>query len=76
MAGIAAMGAEAIGAMEAMHEMTLDYLKTRKQFGRPIGDNQVLQHKAADMLVALEDLIRAGEEQHGTLVVIVAFTSP
>jgi alkylation response protein AidB-like acyl-CoA dehydrogenase len=54
MAGIAAMGAEAIGAMEAMHEMTQDYLKTRKQFGRPIGDNQVLQHKAADMLVALE----------------------
>jgi len=53
-AGIAAMGAEAIGAMEAMHEMTLDYLKTRKQFGRPIGDNQALQHKAADMLVALE----------------------
>jgi alkylation response protein AidB-like acyl-CoA dehydrogenase len=54
MAGIAAMGAEAIGAMEAMHEMTQDYLKTRKQFGRPIGDNQVLRHKAADMLVALE----------------------
>jgi pimeloyl-CoA dehydrogenase small subunit len=53
-AGIAAMGAESIGAMEAMHEMTLDYLKTRKQFGRPIGDNQALQHKAADMLVALE----------------------
>ena len=53
-AGIAAMAAEAVGAMEAMNTMTLDYLKTRQQFGKPIGQNQVLQHKADDMLVALE----------------------
>jgi pimeloyl-CoA dehydrogenase small subunit len=53
-AGIAAMSAEAVGAMDAMHSMTLDYLKTRQQFGKPIGTNQVLQHKSADMLVALE----------------------
>lgn len=53
-AGIAATSAEAIGAMEAMQSMTLDYLKTRTQFGRPIGDNQALQHRAAEMLVALE----------------------
>jgi pimeloyl-CoA dehydrogenase small subunit len=53
-AGIAAMAAEAIGAMEAMHAMTLDYLKTRQQFGRPIGQNQALQHRSAEMLIALE----------------------
>ena len=53
-AGIAATSAEVIGAMEAMQAMTLDYLKTRQQFGRPIGDNQALQHRAAEMLVALE----------------------
>jgi len=53
-AGIAAMSAEAVGAMEAMYAMTLDYLKTRQQFGKPIGQNQVMQHKAADMLVAME----------------------
>ena len=53
-AGIAAMGGEVVGAMEAMQAMTLDYLKTRQQFGRPIGDNQALQHRAAEMMVALE----------------------
>ncbi|MBV9376563.1 MAG: acyl-CoA dehydrogenase family protein [Alphaproteobacteria bacterium] len=53
-AGIAATAAEAVGAMEAMHEMTLEYLKTRQQFGRPIGDNQALQHRATEMLMELE----------------------
>ena len=48
------MAAEAVGAMEKMHEMTLEYLKTRKQFGKPIGEYQVLQHKSADMLIAME----------------------
>jgi len=51
---IAAQCAEAVGAMAAMHEMTVDYLKTRKQFGTPIGSFQVLQHRAADMLITLE----------------------
>jgi pimeloyl-CoA dehydrogenase small subunit len=52
--GIAATSAEAVGAMEAMHAMTLEYLKTRQQFGKPIGQNQVLQHRSAEMLIALE----------------------
>jgi alkylation response protein AidB-like acyl-CoA dehydrogenase len=53
-AGIAAFAAEAVGACEAAHAMTLEYLRTRVQFGRPIGTNQVLQHKAADMLIEVE----------------------
>jgi pimeloyl-CoA dehydrogenase small subunit len=51
---IAALCSEAVGAMAALHEMTVAYLKTRKQFGRAIGDFQVLQHRAVDMLTALE----------------------
>ena len=51
---IAALAAEAVGAMAAMHETTVDYMKTRKQFGVTIGSFQALQHRAADMLVALE----------------------
>ncbi len=53
-AGIAATAAEVIGTMETMQSMTLDYLKTRVQFGKPIGENQALQHRAAEMLVAME----------------------
>jgi pimeloyl-CoA dehydrogenase small subunit len=51
---IAALAAEAVGAMAALHEITVEYLKTRKQFGVPIGNFQVLQHRAAEMLIALE----------------------
>jgi pimeloyl-CoA dehydrogenase small subunit len=53
-AGIAAMGAEAVGAMEAMHAMTLEYSRTREQFGKPIGQNQVVQHRLAEMLMSME----------------------
>ena len=53
-AGIAAGAAEVVGAMEAMQAMTLDYLKTRVQFGKAIGENQALQHRAAEMMIALE----------------------
>jgi pimeloyl-CoA dehydrogenase small subunit len=51
---IAALCAEAVGAMQSMQDLTLEYLKTRKQFGRAIGSFQVLQHRSVDMLVALE----------------------
>jgi pimeloyl-CoA dehydrogenase small subunit len=51
---IAALCAEAVGAMDALLETTREYLKTRKQFGTPIGRFQVLQHRMADMLIAIE----------------------
>ena len=53
-ASLAALCAEAVGVMQAMHDMTVDYMKTRTQFGRPIGANQALQHRAVDMYVSLE----------------------
>ena len=52
--GIACTCAEAVGAMERTLEMTIEYLKTRKQFGAPIGNFQALRHRAADMKMQLE----------------------
>ncbi len=51
---IAALCAEAVGVLSSMQELTLDYLKTRKQFGRAIGEFQALQHRAVDMLIGVE----------------------
>jgi alkylation response protein AidB-like acyl-CoA dehydrogenase len=48
---IAALCAEAVGAMEAVNSATLEHLKTRRQFGQPIGRFQVLQHRMADMFL-------------------------
>jgi len=52
--GLAALSAEAVGAMERLTELTCEYLATRKQFGVPIGSFQSLQHRAADMRIAVE----------------------
>jgi pimeloyl-CoA dehydrogenase small subunit len=49
-----ALCAEAVGVMDESLKSTVEYLKTRTQFGVPIGSFQVLQHRAADMFVALE----------------------
>jgi len=53
-AGIAATSAEAVGAMETMLAMTVEYMKTRVQFGKPIGENQALQHRASEMMMSME----------------------
>jgi alkylation response protein AidB-like acyl-CoA dehydrogenase len=50
----AALCAEMLGGMQAAFEMTLDYLKTRKQFGVLIGTFQALKHRAARMFVEIE----------------------
>jgi pimeloyl-CoA dehydrogenase small subunit len=49
-----ALCAEAVGAMDESLKETVEYIKTRKQFGVAIGSFQSLQHRAADMFVALE----------------------
>ena len=51
---LVSLAAEAAGAMAALIAQTRDYLKTRKQFGVPIGSFQVLQHRLVDMLMAHE----------------------
>lgn len=52
--GMVALCAEAVGAMGAMHAMTLEYAKNRVQFERPISSFQVVQHRLVDMYTALE----------------------
>lgn len=51
--GIVLLCGEAIGAMDALNAATLEYLKTRQQFGVPIGSFQVLQHRMVDMAIHL-----------------------
>jgi alkylation response protein AidB-like acyl-CoA dehydrogenase len=52
--GLLALAAEAVGAMDVAKEHTLEYLRTRKQFGVPIGSFQALQHRMADVLLEIE----------------------
>ncbi|MNC10366.1 Acyl-CoA dehydrogenase, short-chain specific [compost metagenome] len=51
---LAAQCAEAVGSMEAVCDLTLDYLKTRQQFGQVIGKFQALQHRMVDMRIELD----------------------
>ena len=53
-AGIAATAAESVGAMASMNDLTLEYSRTREQFGKAIGSYQVVQHRLADMFMAME----------------------
>ncbi|WP_299360387.1 acyl-CoA dehydrogenase [uncultured Paracoccus sp.] len=53
-AAILAVCADALGVMERAVELTTEYLKTRKQFGRPIGSFQALQHRMADLVTEVE----------------------
>jgi alkylation response protein AidB-like acyl-CoA dehydrogenase len=72
---IAALCAEAVGAMTELNSATLEYSKTRKQFGVALGTFQVLQHRMVDMFIALEESISltqhlnlslAAREPHGS----------
>jgi alkylation response protein AidB-like acyl-CoA dehydrogenase len=52
--GLAALCAEAVGALQASLDATVEYTRTRKQFGQPIGKFQALQHRMADMFIHVE----------------------
>ena len=62
--GCAALCAEAVGVMAALNDITLDFLKTRTQFGVPIGSFQVLQHRLVDLFIA--------QEQAASLAILAA----
>jgi alkylation response protein AidB-like acyl-CoA dehydrogenase len=62
---IAALCAEAVGAMGELNSATLEYTKTRKQFGVALGTFQVLQHRMVDMFIAHQESISL--MQHLTL---------
>jgi alkylation response protein AidB-like acyl-CoA dehydrogenase len=52
--GLAALCADAVGVMQALVDATVEYVRTRQQFGQPIGRFQALQHRIADMVIHLE----------------------
>jgi len=64
---IAALCAEAVGAMTELNSATLEYTKTRKQFGVALGTFQVLQHRMVDMFIALEESISLTQHLNLTL---------
>jgi alkylation response protein AidB-like acyl-CoA dehydrogenase len=53
---IVALGAEALGSMQALLDATVEYTKTREQFGQPISKFQALQHRMADMYLKVEEV--------------------
>ena len=54
--GLVAICSEALGAMEAAKDLTVEYMHVRKQFGVPIGKFQALQHRMADVLIEIEQM--------------------
>lgn len=52
--GVVALAAESFGALEVSRDITLEYMKTRKQFGRAIGSFQALQHRMVDLCIEIE----------------------
>ncbi|MEH2592140.1 acyl-CoA dehydrogenase family protein [Bradyrhizobium sp. AZCC 1721] len=52
---MAALGAEAVGIMQALLDQTLEYTKIRKQFGRPLSANQVIRHRLADIAMQCDE---------------------
>ena len=52
---MAALGAEAVGIMQTLLDMTLEYTKIRRQFGRPLSANQVIRHRLADMAMQCDE---------------------
>ncbi|MFD1796760.1 acyl-CoA dehydrogenase [Paracoccus aurantiacus] len=68
--GRIALCAEAVGAMTHLIELTVDYMKQRKQFGREIASFQALQHRVVDMLVELE------QARSITIAAVAAYGSP
>ena len=52
---LAALGAEAVGIMQIVFDMTLEYTKVRQQFGRPLSANQVIRHRLADMAMQCDE---------------------
>ena len=71
--GLLALCAEAVGVMDVAKQMTLEYLRTRKQFGVPIGSFQALQHRMADVLLEVEQarsaVINAAAAMHANRTV-------
>ncbi|SDT04709.1 acyl-CoA dehydrogenase family protein [Bradyrhizobium canariense] len=65
---IAALCAEAVGAMSQLNSATLEYSKMRKQFGVALGSFQVLQHRMVDMFIALEESISLTQHLNLSLV--------
>lgn len=68
--GLVALCAEAVGLIDALLEQTVEYLKARKQFGRPIGAFQALQHRVVDLHIEAEQArsitMLAANSLHGT----------
>ncbi|WP_422741984.1 acyl-CoA dehydrogenase family protein [Mycobacterium sp. WMMD1722] len=55
------LAGEQVGGSRRMFDTTVDYLKTRVQFGRPIGSFQALKHMAADLLIEVESATSAAQ---------------